>query len=341
MTGAGSATPSARPQAAEPGAGPKERLLGLLARWAPAASQVATGLGILLAIGYWWLLTSSGGNPGDVRAYWSADPNALYPTGDDWRVTGYVYSPAFELVAGIGRTIPLDIFVAIWRALLLVVLVYLAGPFTAPLLITVPVASEINGGNVQLLLALAIVLSFRWPATWAFVILTKLTPGIGLLWFVLRREWRHVAIALGVTALIVAATTVIWPDRWAGYIHLLTGYSSPAPYPWYLPFWVRLPWAVAIIVIGAWRGWRWTVVVGATLALPIFWTISPSMLVGVLPFARAAGGRWLSRYGDRRRAGGDRRHSVGDRRAASDDESPVPELLPRQPVGESDAILGS
>jgi hypothetical protein len=332
--------------------GPIARLLALAARWSPAASQVATGLGIVLAVGYWWLLTSSGGNPGDARAYWLADPSALYPTGDDWRVTGYVYSPAFELVAGIGRTIPLETFVAIWRAILLVVLVYLAGPFTAPLLITVPVASEINGGNVQLLLALAIVLGFRWPATWAFVILSKVTPGIGLLWFVLRRQWRHVAIALGVTAAITVVTAVIWPDRWAGYIHLLTGYSAPAPYPWYLPFWVRLPFAIGILAIGAWRGWRWTVVVGATLALPIFWTISPSMLVGVMPFAREAGGRWLSRFGERRGTGGDRRRSGIERRGTSGEEAPEPEApaapgapqaepLPRQPLGDSDAILGA
>jgi hypothetical protein len=41
------------------------------------------------------------------------------------------------------------------------------------------------------------------------------------------------------------------------------------------------------------------VVLGATLALPAFYTISPSMLVGVLPFAREAAGRWLDRNVDR------------------------------------------
>ena len=43
----------------------------------------------------------------------------------------------------------------------------------------------------------AIVLGFRWPFTWAFVLLTKVTPGVGLLWFAVRREWRSLAIALG------------------------------------------------------------------------------------------------------------------------------------------------
>ena len=64
----------------------------------------------------------------------------------------------------------------------------------------VPVLFEFYLGNVHLLLALAIVLGFRWPAAWAFVLLTKITPGIGLLWFAVRREWRSLAIALGATA---------------------------------------------------------------------------------------------------------------------------------------------
>ena len=59
---------------------------------------------------------------------------------------------------------------------------------------------ELAGGNIHLLLAAAMVLGFRWPATWALVLLTKITPGIGLLWFVVRREWRQLAIALGATA---------------------------------------------------------------------------------------------------------------------------------------------
>ena len=49
----------------------------------------------------------------------------------------------------------------------------------------------------------------------------------------------------------------------------------------------------SIIVWGGVTGYRWPVVVGSTLALPVFYTISPSMLVGVLPFAREALGRWL------------------------------------------------
>ena len=63
--------------------------------------------------------------------------------------------------------------------------------------------------------------AFRWPGTWSFVLLTKVTPGIGLLWFAARREWRNLAIALGVTAAIVAVSMAIDPALWRSWIELL------------------------------------------------------------------------------------------------------------------------
>ena len=77
---------------------------------------------------------------------------------------------------------------------------------------------------------------------------------------------------------------------------MLTGSPAPSVAPYYLPFWVRLPFALAFIAFGAWKGYRWPVVVGATLALPVYYIISTSMLVGVLPFARQALGRWLAEW---------------------------------------------
>jgi hypothetical protein len=161
------------------------------------------------------------------------------------------------------------------------------------------VASEVNAANIQFLLAAAIVLSFRkpdwWGSTWAFVLLTKVSPGIGLLWFALRREWRKLAWAVGVTFAIVILTFAIWPDRWFAWLALLSaGSGDTAVSPYYWSFWLRLPFALAFVLLGAWRGWRWPVVVAGTLALPIFFFFSPSMLVGVLPYLREATGRWLA-----------------------------------------------
>ena len=54
-------------------------------------------------------------------------------------------------------------------------------------------------------MALAIVWGFRHPWTWSFVLLTKVTPAVGLLWFVVRREWRNLGIALGASAVLAGA----------------------------------------------------------------------------------------------------------------------------------------
>ena len=162
--------------------------------------------GVLAAVAMWWLYTFGGlGQPVDVHYYWAADPANLYPHPELAEHNGYNYSPAFEFVVFWGRGLSFEVFTAIWRGLLLVALVYLAGPLTLPVLLLVPVASEVNAGNIQLLLAAAVVIGFRHPAAWAFVLLTKVTPGVGLLWFAVRREWRPlviVAAATGVLALV-------------------------------------------------------------------------------------------------------------------------------------------
>ena len=277
------------------------RVLDVVAVRADFLRKLFWGLGILFAAYYWLYLTQNVGLPVDVRWYWEANPNNLYPNPELLQRNGYNYSPAFELIVGWGRLLDFETFVAIWRAILLIVFVWLAGPLAIFAMFTPPVASEINAGNIQILMAAAIVLGFRggprsfWPATWAFVLLTKVTPGVGLLWFVLRRRWRALAIALGVTAVIAAITFVIWPQRWFDWFTLLSQGSPPPVPPYNLPLLPRLAVAVAVIAIGAWRGWRWPVVVGATLALPAFYTLSPSMLVGVLPFAREAASRWAER----------------------------------------------
>lgn len=265
--------------------------------WTRIARDSLVLLGIIGSVVYWVYLTQTGGAPVDAHAYWVADPNNLYAH-DQLATDGYYYSPAFEFVVAWGRALPFEVFVAIWRAILFVILIYLAGPFTIFAMLTVPVASEINAGNIQLMLALAIVLGFRWQATWAFVVLTKLTPGVGALWFALRREWRAFGIAVGATLAIAAVSFVLNPSAWFDYIRLLTVSPAPATSPLYLTFWQRLPVALAFIVFGAWRGYRWPVVVGAMIALPVYYVISSSMLVGVLPFLRAElGRRWAERGG--------------------------------------------
>jgi hypothetical protein len=264
--------------------------------WTRIARDAFVLLGIIAA-GLVWLtyaMSPSSGSPVDAHAYWVANQNDLYAAARAGETDDrFLYSPAFAQAMVWAPLLPFAVFMAIWRAILLGALVYLAGPFTVLILFLPPVASEINAGNIQILLALVVVVGFTNPAAWAFVLLTKVTPGVGLLWFALRRRWRDLAVALGVTGVIVGVSVAINARAWADFIDLLSGGPSQPVAPYYLPFVPRLVVAIAVIAIGAWRGWKWPVVVGATLALPIYFFISTSMLVGVLPFVRKALGRLI------------------------------------------------
>jgi hypothetical protein len=148
---------------------------------------------------------------------------------------------------------------------------------------------EIWGGNIELLVAVAMVLGFRWPATWSFVLLTKITPGVGLLWFAIRREWRSLAIALGATVAVIAVSAALQPDAWQRWPQVLIANAGKngtwAAVP--VPFAVRFPLAVALIVWGARTDRRWVVPVGGMLALPALWYGGLSIMLATLPLLRA------------------------------------------------------
>ncbi len=110
-----------------------------------------------------------------------------------------------------------------------------------------PAILELINGNIHLLLAAAIALGFRYPWTWSFVLLTKITPGIGLVWFGVRREWRQLGIALGATAAIAAVSFAIAPWMWQEWIDLLVAEAGKpaAPKAIPIPLTLRLPIALA------------------------------------------------------------------------------------------------
>jgi hypothetical protein len=221
----------------------------------------------------------------DARSYYGFNYADLYAGRTDWNGIGaYPYSPVFAQVLYPLNLLPWPLFVAAWTAILIAAVWFLTGPEFFLLGLAVG-AMEIAGGNISLLLALAIVKGFRWPWTWSLVLLTKITPGVGLLWFALRREWRHLAIALGATAALAAASFVLMPGAWRDWIDLLRANTSKggtwAAIP--IPLLVRGPIGVLLIIWGAPRNQRWVVPVGAMLALPALWYGSLSILLAVIP----------------------------------------------------------
>ena len=157
----------------------------------------------------------------DARSYYGLNLADLYTGRSDWNTIGaYPYSPAFAQLVYPLDLLPWPVFVAAWTALLIAAAYWLTGPDLFLLGLAVG-AMEIAGGNITLLLAVAIVAGFRRPWTWAFVILTKITPGVALLWFVLRREWRSLFVALGATGLVLLVSYLVMPGQWRAWVELL------------------------------------------------------------------------------------------------------------------------
>ncbi len=223
----------------------------------------------------------------DAFAYWHAMQTAT-PYGEDAGSWGaYLYSPAFLQILSPILSLPWQVFFGIWTGIAMAGLLLLTGPVL--LILALPVAFfEIWGGNIHILLALAIVVGFRRPAAWSFVLLTKVTPGVGLIWFAVRREWRSLAIALGATAAVAAVSLVINPGLWQSWIDLLlreaSGTASNGHIP--IPLLYRLPFAVVLAIYAARTDRKWLVPVVAFLAMPVLWWGSLTVLIGCIAIER-------------------------------------------------------
>ena len=225
----------------------------------------------------------------DAYSYWSVDFNDLYgrAMSSNFALGAFRYTPPIAYLFAPLGALQWWLFVWLWTALSAAILTWLGGRWTIVLLALPPVALELYHGNIHLLIAVAIALGFRYPWTWAFVLLSKITPGIGLLWFAVRREWRSFAIALGATAVVVALTLVIKPDYWVEFARsLLSNLDQPQTFSIPPPALIRIPLAVVLVIWGARTDRPWTVPVAATLALPILWVHGLTVALAAIPFLR-------------------------------------------------------
>lgn len=256
----------------------------------------------------------------DAHAYWAADPLRPYNFGALYTQDAYFYSPAFVQVLAPVKLLPWPVFAALWTVLLAVALAWLGGRWFGYVLIVPFVAIEVAMGNIHILMAAAIVLGFRWPAAWALILLTKITPGVGLLWFAVRREWRSLAIALGVTAVIAAASFAVAPAAWSDWLGVLRAteastYRESTPFD-FVPLWLRVLAAAGLVVWAAATDRRWVVPVAATLALPVVYINGLALLVAA-PYLYT-----VDRDGERREEAVDAAAAAGPARASAAASSP-------------------
>ena len=218
----------------------------------------------------------------DAHAYWAANPAVSYAI-PEGQPDALLYTPPVMMVMDLFGAIPWPVFAFLWTYLVTAAIVFMAGPFTLPAVMVPAIADEITLGNVHALMGVAVIAGLRWPGFWAFMLLTKVTPGVGLLWFVFRREWRSLAIALGVTAAIAVPTMLLRPDLWADWFQaVLAAQGGPqlASGIFAVPLVPRLAAAVVILWWGARSDRTWVVPIAVALGLPVLWDHGMAIVLG-------------------------------------------------------------
>ncbi len=229
-----------------------------------------------------WLLTIIGAwRPGtDALASWAVDLK------DPWQGAAtsmlgagvYRYSPVMAQLTSLFGWLPWLAYQYAFLAIQLAAIVWMGGRRWPWIVLCPPVFWNLYFGNVDLLMGAAIVAGFRWPGSWAFLFVTKVTPFLGVGWFAFRGEWRRFATAIGVTAAICLGSFVLAPQLWSMWIDALRSMSELPQSVFYPPLIVRLPIAVVVTWFAARTDRRWLLPVACLIAVPNPWFVTFAIL---------------------------------------------------------------
>ena len=219
----------------------------------------------------------------DSHAYWAAArwPETWY-TQPPAHWDAYLYSPAFAQLLWPLGFLPWPVFQGVWFAAQAAVLAWLLKPLgwrrgltLAPLFV-----AELLLGNVYLFLAAALVLAVRGrPGALVLPLLTKVTPAVVGLWFVVRGDWRAVRSAAVALAVVVGVSVALDPQAWPRWFEFLASHSGTGG-PWFI---VRFVVATALVVVAARTGRAWLLAPALLLACPVFQAFSPYTVLGAVP----------------------------------------------------------
>lgn len=262
--------------------------------WAQWMSPRRVDQAALIALALVWLITSLNyPQTVDATVYWSLDLDALYERGIVNEVGAYLYSPAFAQALSPSTVLAWPVWYAMWAAMNLGLLVWMLGPAAALITLAFPPVSHAYwSGNIHFLLAATAILGVRHAGFWALPLLTKVTPGIGLLWHAGRKDLRAVITGMSWTIGLGSLSFLLAPHLWSEWLRVLSLSAQTAGPETLLPLSleIRVAIAAAVVVFGGTRGWAWTIPVGMAIAQPIFWTAGLAVLVAAVPLSA-----WQSR----------------------------------------------
>lgn len=234
-------------------------------------------------------------SPGpDAHAYWAAwRHDRFYGAAPEQR-DAYLYSPVFAQVIWPLTLLPWPMFCTIWLGAVAAIYAWLLAPLprewrTPTYLLC---SLDVVTGNVWAGFALVLVFGFRHPFGWALPVLTKITPGVGLVWFAVRREWRSLALSAVTVAALALTSFVLAPDLWHQWCDFLAhpyasvdGYPSLRPrvmLPTALLLVLELPVAVALIWFAARTDRPWLLPLALIFANPVF-TANSFVILAAVP----------------------------------------------------------
>jgi Glycosyltransferase family 87 len=216
---------------------------------------------------FFWFYLNAGVHGLDSRAYWLTGHRSGLYVGPPGSHDAYLYSPAFATVIWPLTQLPWHAFLTLWMLAEAAAFVWLLAPlgwrWGIPMLCLCLI--EITVGNIYSFLAVAAVIGMRHPAAWALPLLTKITPGLGPIWFAARREWRALAQSLGTTAAIAAVSFAVAPHLWVEWARFLLANTGSSQ--WFLP--LRVCGAVVLTVVAAAKRRSWLLAPAMLLANPV------------------------------------------------------------------------
>jgi hypothetical protein len=252
-----------------------------LDRWRSPIQLGLSAVGVAMLV----LVYSVPGPGFDFYAYWGVDPRDPYRIADG--LGAFHYAPPIIWLAEPFKLLPFEAGYGLWTALMAGLLIWMTRSWALAWCAFPPVASEFYHGNIDLLLAAALVAGFRIAPFWVLLSLTKITTGINLFWPLVRRDLRSLGIVALVGLVVIGASLALQGiDLWRAWVdHLLIRAGRPEAGGALIDIsiWLRLPIAIVVMAWASLTARRWAVPIAVTLAMPLFWFHSLSVLVAMQP----------------------------------------------------------
>lgn len=213
----------------------------------------------------------------DAFDYWSAWRQGLYLSGGLIWGHAYLYSPAFAELLWPLTLLPWPAFATVWLLLAVGAYLWLLWPLAPPLRVAAfafALSAIVPVGNIEWALALVAVAMRRSPPAVSLPLLTKVGPGVSLLWFAFRREWRQLSLAIGGTVLVFGLSVLVAPRFWVAWWQALWMNATAGRSDLFMgvlampPLWVRGSIALVVLAWCARRGHPWGIPLAMLLAQP-------------------------------------------------------------------------